>query len=107
MVPAWGSEGAALRLAGVVTVMVLAPSGSKGTHRLRFQAQQVDGMLKTRPKPCGRRCRSPHPARNHGGEMLGHRPQNLGVTKPRLSVGAATASDVVFSSTGPLGLRAV
>ncbi len=39
--------------------------------------------------------------------MLGHRPQNLGVTKPRLSVGAATASDVVFLRTGPFGLGAV
>ena len=59
---------------------------------MRLNAQQVGGMFQTRPKPCGRRCRSPHPARNHGGAMLGHRPQNLGVTKPRLSVGVATAT---------------
>src|SRR5574344_415975 len=55
------------------------------THTLRFQAQWVDGMLKTRVKPCDQPYGMAHPA------------QKLDVTKPRLTVGVATAlPDGVF-----------
>lgn len=36
--------------------------------------------------------------------MQAHQPQELDVTKPRLSVGAATTVGLVFLRTGPFGL---
>jgi hypothetical protein len=63
------------------------------THTLRFQAQWVDGMLKTRVTPCGQPRGVAHPAQ-----------KNLDVTKPRLTVGVATALPMVFSSTGSFDL---
>lgn len=46
-------------------------------------------MLKTRVTPCGQPYGVAHPAQ-----------KNLDVTKPRLTVGVATALPMVFSSTG-------
>lgn len=37
----------------------------------------------------------------------GINPKNLGITKPRFSLGVANALYVVFLSTGPLGLQAM
>ena len=47
-------------------------------HHLRFQAQQVGGMLKTWEKPCAGRYRVGHPAQNQGGAMRAHQSPKFG-----------------------------
>ena len=49
----------------------LGSFGSYKGHHLRFEAQQVGGMFKTRPKPCGQPYGLAHPARNYGGNDAG------------------------------------
>ena len=51
---------------------------------------------------------APTMPRNHWADACRRTgPKNLGMTKPRLSVGVANALVVVFLRTGPLGLAAV
>jgi len=69
---------------------------NQGTHRLRFQSQQVDGMLKNTPEAV--RAALPFaPSRpNHAGLVQAHQSPEFGRDKAPLSVGAATSSGVVF-----------
>ncbi len=50
---------------------------------MRFQAQQVGGMLKTRQQTCGHPYGETHPARNHWG-MLAHDSPEFGHDKAPL-----------------------
>lgn len=105
---AWAVVGAAQRLARVITrLMVWVSTGEpRKTTVCHTKDSRWAGCSEHACRRGGRRCRSPHPTRNYGGAVQTHHLENLGVTKPRLSVAAATAKGCGVTSTEPLGLRA-